>query len=277
MAKIPVKFMLWNLNKKPLQALLAGFCSEHSIDVLILAECTIPLPDLLQTINLNQTATYTLAFEPQQRTEGLILLTRLPNECIVPVRDEGRFTIKKLIPPIGQEVLLVAAHLPSKLHAGSNEQALLSTRYAKLIQDAEHAAGHARTILVGDLNMNPFEDGIVGAEAFHAVMTRRVAQRSSRLVNGQERLFFYNPMWSHLGERSGKPGGTYFYDSGSQVNYYWNVFDQVLVRPELLPSFRDEDLTIITSIRGTNLLKPNGTPNAETASDHLPIIFTLLL
>ena len=49
-------------------------------------------------------------------------------------------------------------------------------------QNAETKAGHTRTILVGDLNVNPFEVAVVGAHGLHAVMAKQVALKNINRV-----------------------------------------------------------------------------------------------
>jgi hypothetical protein len=56
-------------------------------------------------------------------------------------------------------------------------------------------------VLVGDFNMNPFQEGVVAANGLNAVMARRVAaRRRTRVVQEREYPFFYNPMWGHFGD-----------------------------------------------------------------------------
>jgi hypothetical protein len=83
---------------------------------------------------------------------------------------------------------------------------------------------------------------------------------------------FYNPMWKFLSNEA-PPYGTYFYDSGGIVNYYWHIFDQVIMRPQLIEAFDDDSLSIVTQIGGTSLLA-KGKPDKQY-SDHLPIFFSL--
>jgi hypothetical protein len=64
---------------------------------------------------------------------------------------------------------------------------------ANSIRSVEQKIGHTRTILVGDLNMNPFEEGVVSAAGLHAVMTRRIAEKQSRIVQEKEYPFFAIP------------------------------------------------------------------------------------
>jgi hypothetical protein len=137
----------------------------------------------------------------------------------------------------------------------------------------EEKVGHTRTLLVGDLNMNPFDPGVSGAQGFHAVMSRRVAQRGSRTVRGKRYPLFYNPMWGLLGDRSVGPCGTYFLHSSKPNNYFWNMYDQVLLRPALAD--RLAELRILDSDGENSLLTRNGLPDKQQASDHLPLLFRL--
>ncbi len=59
--------------------------------------------------------------------------------------------------------------------------------------------------------------------------------------------------------------------------FFWNMFDQVLLRPDLLPRFSNQDLKILTSVGESSLLSARGLPDARIASDHLPLFFRLKL
>jgi hypothetical protein len=269
-----ITFLFWNLKKRPLQHLLATVARENKADVIILAECEIDIVDILEALNVNQKPKYSLTFSPSTR---LIILTTFPHNSISPIMDVGGISIRKFAPPIGKDIILIAAHLSSKLFQDTDDQALSATRIARLIEQAEQKIGHTRTVVIGDLNMNPFEIGVVGAEALHAVMSRTVALRETRIVGGEEKRFFYNPMWGRFGEAKPGPPGTYFYNSSKQVTYFWNMFDQILLRPTLLSSFNEDDLEVITKAGTLSLLTNSGIPDDSLASDHLPILFRLNL
>ena len=72
----------------------------------------------------------------------------------------------------------------------------------------------------------------------------------------------------------GSPG-TYHYDHPEHVCYFWNIFDQVLVRPDLLSLFPNQELRILGDVGGKTLLSPKGLPDQAIGSDHLPVLFKL--
>jgi hypothetical protein len=142
------------------------------------------------------------------------------------------------------------------------------------IREIESRIGHSRTVLVGDLNMNPFEEDMISANGWHAVMTRDIARKGTRVVQKEAYPFFYNPMWGHFGDDTQGPPGTYYRWKGSLSEYFWHIWDQVLIRPDLLELFDGASLQILTECRSISFVKSSGIPNARL-SDHLPLLFAL--
>jgi exonuclease III len=265
------KLLFWNLNGKPVENLLARVAKVYSPDILFLAECKIPTNIILDALG-----------------SGEIFYKVVPSNCarirmftsfdpdFVRPREEGNyFTIVQMTLPARDDIILAAAYLTSKLYQSTASQVHECTRLARKISSVETSIGHRRTIFLGDLNVNPFEEGIVATEGFHAVMSHTVAQRAERRVKGVSYPFFYNPMWSHLGDHSSGPPGTYYYERSEHVEYMWNMFDQILIRPSLLKNFRTEDVRIISNIGEISLLTRQGRPDSSVGSDHLPVMLTL--
>lgn len=143
-----------------------------------------------------------------------------------------------------------------------------------MIREAEKSEGHNRTLLIGDFNMDPFDKGMFHANGLHAVMDKSIALTKKRVFKREDFFFFYNPMWSRIGDESHGPPGTYFLNrSGRIQNRFWSMFDQVLIRPELLPYYESKNLHVIESINNRSILR-NGKPDT-TISDHLPLIITM--
>jgi endonuclease/exonuclease/phosphatase family metal-dependent hydrolase len=265
-----MRFLFWNLCKKPIAGLVARLCRDHDIDIVVLVENEIATSQLLSELNIERTR---YRFHPAP-SERVSIFSRLPSDCITPIRDDGKVTFRRVKDPLKLDFVLVAAHLGSKLHLSDLDQASHAGRLVRELEKIEDDIGHQRTVVVGDLNMNPFEPGIIGSDSFHAVMSRTIAASETRTVDGRTCTFFYNPMWSKY---AGDPPGTYFMRKSVPHCYFWNMFDQVLIRPELVDGFSDDDLRIITTIGTTNLLRDSGRPDTTVASDHLPIVFSLRL
>lgn len=265
-------FLFWNINRKPLEGLLQLLIDEHLPDLVILAECEIAIGILQTMLRLRQVRYRVLDDDPSPR---LVFLSRLPKRSIRLVSDDGGIAIRRVFPPVGDELLLVAVHLGSKLHLDSNEQGLLATRMPRMIEEAEQKVKHTRTIVLGDFNMDPFEVGLTSSETLHAVMDRQIAVRRVRTVQGKEKQFFYNPMWNFMGDGPGSPPGTYFYSGSAPVTHFWHTFDQVLIRPELLATFKDNNVSVLTKAGGITLLDVRERPDIVNASDHLPLLFKI--
>jgi hypothetical protein len=84
-------------------------------------------------------------------------------------------------------------------------------------------------------------------------------------------------MWGRLGDETEGPPGTYYDQRSKHVCFFWNMFDQVLLRPELLPFFRNEEMKILTEDGDESFVNQTGLPDDSIASDHLPILFRLNL
>jgi len=269
------KFLFWNLNRKPLQEIVANLALSYEVDVFMLVECTIA-PGILMT-TLNQRCREEYYYAPGIGCKKVEILTRYPRRFIQPIHEADRLTIRHLKLPWATDILLAVTHFPSKLHWSDSSQAFESIELANSIRLAEKQAGHSRTLLVGDLNMNPFEDGVVSASGLHGVISRRIAEKRKRVVQAREYPLFYNPMWNLFGDATPGPPGTYYYSKSEHKVFFWNMFDQVLIRPDLLSLFSNENLEILTSDGNTSFLSSQGMPDTNVASDHLPIFFKLEL
>src|SRR2546428_6717218 len=204
-----------------------------------------------------------------------MFLTKFRAAFLKPVFESSRISIRRLNLPARNEILIAAAHLPSRIHFSEASLELECVFFAREVEKQEQIVGHKRTVVLGDLNVNPFEKGLVGAEGFHAVMSRDVALRGRRTVQGREYHFFYNPMWSYFGDRPNGPPGTYYYEKADPVNYFWNMFDKVLLRPDLVQNFDSDQVRELTKAGATSLLGSGGRPDKVGASDHLPVLLRL--
>ena len=266
------RFLFWNASKKDLTQHVARLAHHHAVDVLILAECPVPHEELLDALNSNYSSAY---FYAPGFCTRIQIFVKFAEDLMKPVFESERITIRRVALPGSQDILLVAAHLPDKCHWSDDSQNAEAAALSLCIEKAEDKVGHSRTVLVGDLNMNPFQPGMVNAFGLHGVMTKEIASRGSRVVQSRSYKFFYNPMWGLFGDRSPGPPGTYYRQSGEHKVYFWNILDQVLIRPDLLDLFSNEFLAILDNDGESPLVTPRGYPDRKSISDHLPIKFQL--
>lgn len=270
---IMISFLFWNLNRNNLSTKVAYLAEYYNVDIFIFAEmATDPYEQLFI---LNKIENY--YYSPGIGCDKIYIFSRFSDDFIRPYFETDRLTIRHLNLPGLTDILIAVNHFPSKLFWDKTSQSFECVRISDYIKDAEDKMGHSRTLFIGDLNMNPFEDGIVSAAGLHAVMSKKIAKRLKRKVQGVEYPFFYNPMWNFFGDSSPGPPGTFYYQGSEHVCFFWNMFDQLLIRPELLRFFRNDDLSILTSDGKTSLLSKEGLPLKKKNSDHLPIYFGLNL
>jgi hypothetical protein len=263
-------FLFWNTNRKPLADRVARIVRAHAVDVVILAECEFGPTDLEQAATTLGTEQFQCVSHPDKQ---LRVWSRIAEATWQLGVDDLRWLIFRIKRPRTKEILLVVAHLPSKLHAGPADQQITVRRLVGHIEDEEKRRRHTRTIVVGDLNMNPFEEGMAGAGHLHAVMTRKKAGEESRVISGQNHGMFYNPMWGLFGDRTAGPAGTYYASSTGAVSYFWEMFDQILLRPAVMNLLTE--LAILDSDGIESLLTKDGLPDQQRGSDHLPVLFRL--
>jgi hypothetical protein len=279
--------LFWNIHQKPLYDSVVSLCHSREVDFLLLAESGLNGVQLLEELNRGESRYWPI----YAQQDDLAVFAKHPPVSVVKCVEIPRLDPSDRIKPSSSNVLffrieigpdafnLVLVHLRSQMRGKPIDwvEGIRNVNARTRLFETKKVKSD-RTIVVGDFNMNPFDEGLVAASGFHAMMTRDLATQKGRFVDHIQRPFFYNPMWGRFGcERATKrPPGTFYYDKAEIVRYYWNMFDQVLVRPSMLNHFRDEDLELIDH-DGQSSLRKNGRPNVERFSDHLPILFKLTL
>ncbi len=266
-------FLFWNINRGRVEHLIASVALRHEVDVVILAECSVSAGVILTA--LNEKAGRQFHLTRGGKCKRITIYTRLPRSCVEPMEQysQEKFTLRRLR-LLETDVLLAAAHL-SRMYYKDADKASECRILGRTIRDAENKVGHTRTVLIGDLNANPFEEGVVVADGLHGVMSRRVASRGGRRVASKTYPFSYNPMWGCFGESTDDPPGTFYYPGSTYKEFFWHMTDQVLLRPDLMASFQNEDLKVLTMDGDRSFLTRRGLPDASIASDHLPVLFRL--
>lgn len=261
-----MRVLFWNTNKNDnINSVLTELIIDNNISIVVLAEYTANMKELVHYLSLRGKE-----MKPYI-TNGCDRIQILGNELNVEPSVQSSHASMQII---NNNYILCCVHLNSKIHSGHEERRnIIIEQIINDILDIEERMNTKNTIIVGDFNINPYEHSCISARYFHGMPIFEEAKRKSRTVAEKEFFMFYNPMWNFLGDHS-KPYGTYYYGGSDVENTYWNIYDQVIIRPNLRQQFVDESLEIVTETVSISLLDSKGHPNKQI-SDHLPIIFEI--
>lgn len=265
--------VFWNIEKKSgrdgIVRLITALQRQENADLIALAECSEGvIGSTLRALN----PLGTNAWEWIPTRSRVKVLLRRANAQIAEVEWHEYYSALELRRPNALPLLLATVHMVSRVHKEFDDIDEELGEFAHSIRAAEVRLQNNNTVVLGDLNANPFANGLVLPRALHAVMPRRVAEQGSREVSHRTWPYFFNPMWRFFGDGTTAPPGTCYYaPEGSHRAFHWNTFDQVLIRPSLLPYYASDSVQIIHSLGTDALTKAHWVPNREIASDHLPI------
>lgn len=249
--------LLWNVNRKDPGPILDSLIAQLSADIVVIPECP---------RSAKAPAGYVRLTTPYS---ALTIFSKRKSSRLIAEDPSERFVAVSHTP---SSVTIIGCHLLSKLHGSDEDSFTAAGRLRHFIESIETQVGHDRTVVLGDMNMDPFENGMVHCDGLHAVMTRHIATRGTRTVQRAERKFFYNPMWSHYGDSRETAPATYFYASSKSRAYFWHMYDQILIRPILIPTL--VTVSILESAGQTVLVDAEHKP-LTAISDHLPVSVTL--
>lgn len=272
-----MKVGFWNINNNTgtdICDAVTQFAHSDNIDFLILIESNLDPSVLLNSLNSNGRSYHFLP--PTTMSKFAMIFTTFSTSFLISRHDSLRITAKEYLSPIGENVNFIILHYPSKLHFDSADQNSYISDTKEFIDYVESKTNNDRSIIIGDFNMNPFQDAMIQSHGLHSTFDRNIALRQDRIVKEKTHKFLYNPMWSFFGEfGKGLVNGTYYKSMSKPINLFWNIFDQVLLRPSLITSVFDEStLQIVTQFGNINLLSRNSIIKGKL-SDHLPIEFEL--
>jgi hypothetical protein len=256
--------LFWNLRRKSLHELVWAIAEEHSVDIAVLAEIPSTFPASFGTppfLRYNIPNFHLVA-----------VFGQYPTDYVSPLRAATRFATLAFSLPTYPSFTLAVAHLPDRRNNSLEARTDAARRFAESIRADEFASKHQRTIVLGDLNMNPFEVGVYGGCSLNGVPTKRLAGSRARRIRQEEYPYFYNPMWGLLGDRTPGPPGTYYHSSADSGELHWHILDQCLLRPDTMHWLID--VAVIEIVREETLSTKAGIPRSNI-SDHFPVLVRL--
>jgi exonuclease III len=284
------KILFWNLNKQDVSDIIISIVNNLSIDVIILAEFNhhrasrrtlkrgIDLQKFICELNHQTKKTFKSRFISGQK---IVLLDNFQNETVIASKEDKRMSFCTY--EINREQFMIAGvHLRDKYSNDSHDLYSYASQHRQSLD--ENHQNVKKIIVVGDFNMNPFEQGMMGFMGFNAIFSKEEILYNSqgRKFGDEFKPFYYNASWEAYNLVGSQ--GTYYYDeSNSSLNPYWHILDQVLFSPELMDSYVTGSFNIITKVPALRIdllreKKSKSTRNVKKIidkqySDHLPITF----
>lgn len=274
-----MKIGFWNVGtKNDLSDMLVSWTNERQLDIICLAEVSDNVKlSFLKKINKSGT---TKSFKQVKCAKSKITIISSYSASVFKDKSHkyssGRWTAHKIQIPGLITFNLLAVHFHSKVNWSEASLSLECVNFSRDIELIESITKCKNTVLIGDFNMNPFENGLVAANGINAIPDLEYAskRKKGRRIDGINYNYFYNPMWNFFGDFN-KPYGTHYCRPSGHISHEWHIYDQLILRPSMKQYFDKPFVEITTNISGSSLITNLKRPDNKNYSDHLPIIFNL--
>lgn len=255
-----MKLFFWNLNKKDNADLALTYMREEEVGIAAFAE--------FSGTEFSDELIKSSGYRPigYGGCDKVKVFAREPIE-ILECFEQSRFTVLPM--KMGDIYFVVAAaHLVDRMSSADSEPRLVDIRkMMDVVHGYENKTSINKTIVMGDLNANPYDKEMLLPNAFNAMLFKGILRnKTARTWCGDEYPFLYNPTIHWLSEESENYGS--FYYSGDCTSPIWNCYDQALVSPELMDRIKSYgylkkigDRDLIAKVR----------PDCKI-SDHLPLL-----
>jgi len=260
-----LNILTYNTKGRNLSDIICEIVSDYNIDIIVVNEPEADPINLLLKLNFKKSVFNYNA----DGCKHVNIYSKFNKPQFVCVKEFQRTTGWLFKTPL-TEFVLIGTHYYDKFYNDEKVQFVKINRLVSEIEEIENLVKTDKVILTGDLNLNPYDEPAYMSNGLNALSCAEVVTRNK---SREGRKTFYNPSWNLLGDKESSPGTYYL---ASLAKLYWNVIDQVLVRPNAIPIFRKDSLKIINKTSKRSLIKPSGIIDGQY-SDHLPITFKLEL
>ena len=263
------RFLLWNVQKKPLNRLILACADQEKADAVFLVE----RPEVVRQLDVDFASR---GFTPVVSEERF----RVYAKAVVQLREQLvvgqrpiRANLYRWTGGSQSDGLIALVHGHNRRDYADGTRAAHFNSVAAILRQAEQQLGHRRSVVLGDFNANPFEPAIVGANGLHAIGVRQLKGRTDRTFVSDPTDFFYHPMWRLYGHGRESGSATHYFHGYNEVEPIWHMLDQVVVKPDALDRFPESEVRIVTRIGSVSLWNAEQIPDEVVASDHLPLVF----
>ncbi|WP_394347471.1 endonuclease/exonuclease/phosphatase family protein [Pedobacter cryotolerans] len=282
-----INFFTWNVKNNNNSVFYSDLNKElilQGIDILVLQECSMKYP-ITNLSDFDEIPEFVA--EKGKKYVRVFLNKNSKIAYSYPVSYlNNKIKCLKIKTYNGNEFNIIGVHLYSKVGKTSSNQDLDNLPVRIHIDEYQALVKNDKTVILGDFNYHPFEANMLHPKFLNALNDKHlITALKTRKGRAFDVKYYYNPMWNLLGDFDYQTGGykisgTYYWVPKDIKNYPWNLFDGVILSPEIMNELDMKSLKVITKISTNELVKSipytsSGSLLHYGHSDHLPIKFNL--
>jgi len=260
-----MKFIFWNINKKPLVRELAELISESGCGLCVLAESSDGIVNqVVLCLNEEYGIKCSVFANPGCDRIAFIVIGTLEISLL---NQNKYFSLVKIRGNKG-DVIAGFVHLPSQSYASMDSIGAVCAKLHEKVAEEERRCNIKMSLLMGDFNVNPFDSPMIAFRNMGATNGQQCSRRGTITSYEESKELFYNPMWTLYAKYKERPGSYRYLTTANHV-LTWHFLDQVIIRPSLIDYFDFDALSLVMGTRNFNYLNQNQAPKV---SDHLPLM-----
>ncbi len=261
MEDVDINLLFWNLGRKNNPELIRDCIEYTNADIALFAEW-----GQLDLVALSAILPASYCILPTMCDDAKILVVIKNSIELIGFQEQTRYIVYSFS-IYDKQYVLAGIHLQDK-HSHPHDVARRATAQ-ELLEDVRQERAKlagAEAILIGDFNVEPYDEIMQTPNLFNAVYFKEVISRKQYRTWQRRRYeYLYSPMLCNYSEDGPQYGS--FYCTNLDLETYWHCLDQVLVTPGLVDAIKS--VSHLRAISDTGLIS-NVAPNKQI-SDHLPL------
>jgi exonuclease III len=181
-----MKILFWNTNKNKVNDVIKEMIVELKPDMIGLAEYKDEKEKLLKMLSDEKEWYFHL---PKLGCERIDIFSRYSVNQVDDLLGFRYYTIKRIPDKRIGMINIALVHFPI-LHKSKMAQAANVNKLRTDIERIEKKLKNRNTVVIGDFNMNPFDEGMYGALGLHAIPFSYEADKISRIISEQKNTIF---------------------------------------------------------------------------------------
>lgn len=261
MDDVDLNLLFWNLGLKNNPELIRDSIEYTDADIALFAEW-----GQLDTVALSAILPDDYCILPTMFDDAKILAVIKSSIELITFQEQTRYVVYSLS-HYGKQYVVAGIHLQDKhSHPYDVARRVTAQELLKDVRQERANLSGAEAIIIGDFNVEPYDEILRTPNLFNAVYFKEVISRKKYRTWQRRRYeYLYSPMLCNYSEDGPQYGS--FYCINLDLETYWHCLDQVLVTSGLADAIKSvSHLRSISDIGLISKVAPD-----KQISDHLPL------